>query len=99
MLVPPEVTTLLSAPALGGAARALCGALQTPDIHGSTLRDSLDALVQDARSAAVPLAELRRALSLMVSECARVPAHDRAGVSEYVLRRASMLYEQFPFAV
>src|SRR5215207_10751225 len=99
MLVPPEVATLLSAPALGGAARALCGALQTPDIHSSTLRDSLDALVQDARSAAVPLAELRRALALMVSECApRVPAHDRAGVSEYVLRRASMLYEEFPFA-
>ena len=99
MLVPPEVATLLSAPALGGAARALCGALQAPDIHSATLRDSLDTLVQDARAAAIPLAQLRRALSLMVSECARVPANDRAGISEYVLRRAAMLYDEFPLAV
>jgi len=99
MLVPPEVATLLSEPTLGGAARALCGALQTPDIHSPALRASLDTLVQDAMLAAVPLAELRHALALMVSECARVPAHDRAGVSEFVLRRAAMLYEQFPFAI
>ena len=94
MLVAPEVATLLSAPVLGGAARALCCALQTPDVHGAALRDTLAAFVRDARAQAIPIAELRRALTLIVRDCARAPANDRAGVTEYVLRRAALLYEE-----
>jgi hypothetical protein len=98
MLVAPEVAALLSAPVLGGAARRLCSALQTPDVHGASLRDTLAAFVRDARAQALPLSELRHALTLMVRDCARVSANDRAGVAEYVLRRATVLYEEGDFA-
>lgn len=93
MHVNPEVSALLSAPGLGATARALCGALQAPDVHSATLRQALTAFVRDAQSQALPLAEVRRALALMVRDCARTPANDRAGITEYVLRRAAVLYE------
>jgi hypothetical protein len=63
-------------------------------VHGAPLRESLAAFVRDARAQSVPLPELRRALTLLVRDCARAPANDRAGVTEYVLRRAALLYEE-----
>ena len=99
MLVAPEVASLLAAPVLGAPARAFCGALQTPDVHGTRLRDTLTALVREATIQAMPLGDLRRALSLMVRDCSRAPAHDRAGITEYVVRRVEMLYEEADFGL
>jgi hypothetical protein len=93
MFVAPEVATLLHAPVVGGAARALCGALRTPDVHSATLRESLAAFVRQARAQAIPLAELTRALRILVRDVAKVAPHDRLGVAEYLVRRATLLYE------
>ena len=93
MLVAPEVVTVLHAPTLGAAARAFCGALQTPDVHGAAVRDTLAAFVRQAREDGMPLAELTETLRMLVRECAQVPPHDRAGFAEYVVRRAELLYE------
>ena len=99
MLVAPEVASLLTAPVLGSSARALCGALQTPDIHGATLRDTLAAFVREAHAQAMPLGDLRRALTLMVRDCSRGPARDRVGITEYVVRRAEVLYEEAAYTL
>lgn len=99
MLVAPEVASLLTAPLLGAPARALCGALQTPDIHGATLRDTLVTFVREASAQAMPLADLRRALTFMVRDCSRAPARDRVGITEYVVRRAEVLYEESDFGL
>ena len=93
MLVAPEVVTVLHAPTLGAAARAFCGALQTPEVHGAAVRDTLAAFVRQAREDGMPLAELTETLRMLVRECAQVPRHDRAGFAEYVVRRAALLYE------
>lgn len=99
MLVAPEVASLLTAPVLGASARALCGALQTPDIHGTTLRETLAVFVRDAHAQGMPLANLRRGLTLMVRDCSRGPARDKVGITEYVLRRAELLYEEADFTL
>jgi len=99
MLVAPEVASLLTAPVLGPPARALCGALQTPDIHGTTLRETLAVFVREAHAQGMPIGDLRRALSLMVRDCSRGPARDRVGITEYVLRRAELLYEEADFMI
>ena len=99
MLVGPEVASLLTAPVLGPSARALCGALQTPDIHGTTLRDTLATFVREAHGQGMALDELRHALALMARDCSRGPARDRVGITEYVLRRAELLYEEADFTI
>jgi len=99
MLVAPEVASLLTAPVLGSPARALCGALQTPDIHGTTLRDTLAVFVREAHGQGMALDELRRALTLMVRDCSHGPARDRVGITEYVVRRAELLYEEADFTL
>jgi hypothetical protein len=99
MLVAPEVASLLTAPVLGPPARALCGALQTPDIHGTTLRETLAVFVRDAHTQGMGIGELRRALTLMVRDCSRGLARDRVGITEYVLRRAELLYEEADFTL
>src|SRR4051812_38037789 len=99
MLVAPEVASLLTAPVLGPPARALCGALQTPDIHGTTLRDTLALFVREAHAQGMPIGDLRRALTLMARDCSRAPARDRAGITEYVVRRAELLYEEADFTL
>ena len=99
MLVAPEVASLLTAPVLGPPARALCGALQTPDIHGTTLRDTLTVFVREAHGQGMALDDLRRALSLMARDCSRGPARDRVGITEYVVRRAELLYEEADFTL
>lgn len=99
MLVAPEVASLLTAPVLGSPARALCGALQTPDIHGTTLRDTLSVFVREAHAQGMALGELRRALTLMVRDCSRGPARDRVGITEYVVRRAELLYAEADFTL
>jgi hypothetical protein len=99
MLVAPEVASLLTAPVLGSPARALCGALQTPDIHGTTLRDTLAVFVREAHAQGMALGDLRRALTLMVRDCSRGPARDRVGITEYVVRRAEVLYEEADYTL
>ena len=99
MLVAPEVASLLTAPVLGPPARALCGALQTPDIHGSTLRETLAVFVREAHGQGMRVDDLRRALTLMVRDCSRGPARDRVGITEYVVRRAELLYEEANFTL
>lgn len=93
MLLAPEVAPLLHAPTVGAAARALCGALRTPDVHSVTLRESLAAFVRQARAQAIPLADLTRTLRILVRDLAKLAPHDRVGVAEYLVRRATLLYE------
>ncbi|MFL5575053.1 MAG: hypothetical protein ACJ79S_03665 [Gemmatimonadaceae bacterium] len=93
MLVAPEIASLLHTPSVGGAARALCGALRTPDVHSATLRETLAAFVRQARAQAIPLAELTHTLRILVRDLAKLPPHDRPGMAEFLVRHATLLYE------